>query len=137
MTDEATEPFRQQATRQLAEILGAEVPPVFADTERIYVLKIGIRNDLTDRYPSADPERLSEWLRVWTSKATYLAAVRRHIHRIDLDGNEAGLISQDDIKYAGRRLKQLRKPAAQQSDDRSVGHTSPDDHVNQTEASAP
>lgn len=109
MTDEPTEPFRQRATRELAEIIGADVPPVFADTERIYALKIGISADILARYPNTDPERLSQWLKAWTAKGTYQAALRYHKHRIDLDGNEAGRISQADRVHAGWRLKQMSK----------------------------
>ena len=136
MTDTLKEPFRERMTKQLAEILGAAVPVVFADTDRIYVLKIGIREDLLTRYPAADPDRLSRWLGEWTGKRTYLSAIKRHAHRIDLDGNEAGRISHDARKRANWRLKRL-KPKAQPSDDRSAPCTSPEGHVIQTEGATP
>ena len=51
---------------ELRAIPGGEMPTVFA--RGIHPLKLGIFEDMIARYPDANPDHLSAWLKLWTQK---------------------------------------------------------------------
>ncbi len=82
-------------------------------------LKVGTADDL-----KAEAQRL-EWdlsetaiqrvLSFWCSRPIYLKALERNSHRIDLQGNPAELISQEEKQLAKKRRRLIEKERAQQA----------------------
>ncbi|WP_236645314.1 ProQ/FINO family protein [Aidingimonas lacisalsi] len=70
-------------------------------------LKVGIHKDLMAREPW--PEKLvRRALACYVHLPRYLKAVRTGAERVDLDGNNAGQVTEGEAKYARRQLEELR-----------------------------
>jgi sRNA-binding protein len=105
--------FHAAALRELAEILGIgleDVPLVFRPA-RPKALKIGIYADIQKQFPAASALRLGAWFCRWCGTWEYLSRVRDGINRHDLDGINAGLISDADRAEAADRLARRKAKA--------------------------
>ncbi len=87
-----------------------QLPPVFLDPQ-LRPLKIGIRDDLMQRYglESRNARRairhtLGAGL---TSRLPYQRAMLEYDHRYDLDGNIAGVVSDEDRAAARKCIAQI------------------------------
>ena len=71
-------------------------------------LKVGIREDVAARYPAADPAAIARWLRGWTGTEQYRRQIAAGGPRYDLDGHQAGEITDGQMKgvRAGRPRSQ-------------------------------
>jgi sRNA-binding protein len=106
--------FRALMLCDLAEILGclpANLPPVFLIEGEPRPLKIQIREDLLERFPGADPAKISRWLKMWTSRAHYIKAVCFGTARHDLAGRPAGTVTEDEREHARKQIVGSRKAA--------------------------
>ncbi|WP_406545943.1 RNA chaperone ProQ [Succinimonas sp.] len=75
-------------------------------------LRIGIFNDLVERIAAIDPEfsksRIRAALRVYTTRWSYLECVKAGAPRIDIDGNEVDVVSQEHADYAAKEYQESR-----------------------------
>ncbi len=75
-------------------------------------LRIGIFNDLVERIAVIDPEfsksRIRAALRVYTTRWSYLECVKAGAPRIDIDGNEVDVVSQEHADYAAKEYQESR-----------------------------
>lgn len=106
-----TPPDRNAMVDELAGILGVErdcLPKVFL-TGRVQILKRGVRFDIMQRYPLADPEAISNWLERYTNSKFYLIRfLQGSRHRHDLDGNDTDKILSGDRASAKQRLSKCK-----------------------------
>ncbi len=68
-------------------------------------LKIGIDLLVMRAAPDLSPRKILYAIEDYTGGTRYLAALIEGAARIDLDGNEAGVVTAADEEYAQRRLK--------------------------------
>jgi ProP effector len=108
MTDSPNNPIA--AARQLLLSLEKQFP-VFQSGAP---LAIGIDKQLFARMPDIDKKTLRTALRLHTGSTRYLKAMEKAEHRLDLDGNAAGEITQEHRTLASTTLKDRFKKSAQQ-----------------------
>ena len=98
--------YIERKAGELAAILGVavETVPGILTGSVPAPLKVGIREDVATRYPAADPATIARWLRGWTGTEQYRRAIAAGGPRFDLDGNEAGEITDSEMKGARVRL---------------------------------
>lgn len=107
-------PTMHEMRVELAMILRINVqdlPPVFSHMK---VLKRGINRELIELYPSADPVLLSDWLFRYTTRFDYLGRLIKGVHRHDLNGNDAELLTPQAKQFAKRRMRERNKALAQE-----------------------
>jgi sRNA-binding protein len=93
--------FRALMLRELPTILGSsQVPFVFMATSHPRPLKVGIYEDLLERFPQADRERLARWMKWWTRNPHYLQRLSLGKHRHNLDGEDAAPIEPRQAVFA-------------------------------------
>jgi hypothetical protein len=93
---------RCNAPKQILEHLARKWPGAFAEPRP---LKIGIDRDLFPRVAVPDAQGMSRTLTWWVSRPEYLTACITGAVRVDLDGNPAGEVTEDDAAYAKRELE--------------------------------
>lgn len=77
-------------------------------------LKIGTHHDLLARHPDLDPATLRRALKRYCERRAYqLALAREGAVRIDLDGQPAGEVAEDQRRFAKAKLtaRKAKKPA--------------------------
>lgn len=104
MTDSSPNP-----ARALLQELQAQFP-VFRDARP---LAIGIDAALLLRLPALNRQVLRSALRQHTASTRYLKALQAATQRFDLDGNEAGEVSEAQRAHAAETLKSRFQKAAQ------------------------
>lgn len=104
---------RGEQTIALQAWLVATYPTTFSqDTPS--PLKIGIHLDLLARHPDIDPATLKRALKRYCERRAYqLALARDGAARLDLDGNPAGEVAEDQRRFAKAKLTawKAKKPA--------------------------
>ena len=102
---------------ELAKILGVErqnLPAVFL-SGRTQVLKRGIRFDIMQRFPLADPDAILDWLERYTNAKFYLVRFLQNAkNRHDLDGFDAGIIVASDRHNAKKRIGDIHSRESSQ-----------------------
>ena len=74
----------------------------------LHPLKIGIDRDIRERCPDVSLRTRNEFLRRYVRQARYLRLLTKPgAVRVDLDGNPAGTITEDQAQNATERLAQL------------------------------
>ena len=74
----------------------------------LHPLKIGIDRDIRERCPDVSLRTRNESLRRYVGQPSYLRLMTKPgAVRADLDGNPAGIISEDQARNADERLAQL------------------------------
>ncbi|MCP4410026.1 MAG: hypothetical protein GY807_20245, partial [Gammaproteobacteria bacterium] len=97
--------------RRLSRLLHAELTERFPiafpkDYEAIKPLKIGIYEDLCEALgEDVDKALLKTVLKNQTSRDGYLLALMRQDHRIDLQGQPAGTITEDAKALASKKIE--------------------------------
>ncbi len=101
---------RGAQTQALQSWLAATYPATF-NTDAPLPLKIGIHTDLLARHPDLDPATLRRALKRYCERRAYqLALAREGAVRVDLDGQPAGEVAEDQRRFAKLKLD-TRKPA--------------------------
>jgi sRNA-binding protein len=96
---------KRQAARTTVAMLSQRWPKCF-DPKNRRPLKIGIAQDLLSELGDAVPRsELKDALNLYCGDVGYLSTLRAGTSRLDLHGNEVGIVSRDDELRAAARLK--------------------------------
>lgn len=100
------------STKEIIAYLAEQFPACFSIQGPAKALKIGIFQELADRL--ADDEkvsktRLRQALRHYTSSWRYLKAIKVGEFRVDIDGNQAAEIDQEQADYAAKTLSESQE----------------------------
>jgi ProP effector len=100
---------QRQAARATLALLCQRWPKCF-DLNNRRPLKIGIANDLVRelRETALRPPELKAALNVYCGNPGYLSTLRAGTSRLDLQGNEVGVVSREDELRAAARLNGLK-----------------------------
>ena len=87
----------------------------FKQTRDIKPLKIGVYDDIIAFYdrleaPVFSKKKLREALNYYSASPAYLTSQKTGQVRIDLYGNEVDLVTEDQARYAHRRLEERYNP---------------------------
>ena len=88
------------------ELLKAHYPACFKEAKEVQPLKVGIKQDLVKALGSREDIVISDKACMVTSLAYYVNSVSYHktmaenAARIDLEGNPAGQVSEEEAKYS-------------------------------------
>lgn len=98
-------------SKELIAYLCELFPACFISEGEARPLKIGIFQDLAIRL--ADDEKISKTLlrsalRQYTSSWRYLHGVKAGAIRVDLDGNECGILTEEHVTHAKQALKESK-----------------------------
>ena len=96
--------------RKLIDRLIEAFPAAFAIRHR-KPLKLGVRDDLVPWAEKNDisTSKLSRAIRHYVSSKTYLKGTLENTHRVDLEGNLAEKVTDENRKYAEGKLKEIAK----------------------------
>lgn len=95
---------RGAQTVALQAWLAATHPATFS-LDKPPPLKVGIHADLLTRHPDLDPDTLRRALKRYCERRAYQVALAREgACRVDLDGQPAGEVLEDQRKYAKAKL---------------------------------
>ena len=112
MTNKATD----RSPIEVLLILAAAFPACFS-IKRRRPLKVGIKDDIAPRLAEAISEsELKGALRYYTSGSNYLRRVSAGAARIDLSGNAAGCVTEDEANSARARLRGVRRKKARKAE---------------------
>ena len=124
MTTSIAETFESCTTTDTAESRGAQTAALQAWLVATYpstfspdtptALKIGVHLDLLARNPDLDPATLKRALKRYCERRRYqLALARDGAARLDLDGQPAGEVAEDQRRFAKAKLTawKAKKPA--------------------------
>ncbi|SEL07289.1 ProP effector [Colwellia chukchiensis] len=103
---------KRMSTKEIIAYLAEKFPACFSVAGHAKPLKIGIFQDLAEKL--ADDEtvsktRLRQALRHYTSSWRYLKAVKVGSFRVDIDGNQAAEVDQEQADYASKTLKESQE----------------------------
>lgn len=105
---------RGAQTQALQSWLAATYPATF-NPDAPLPLKIGVHVDLLARHPDLDPATLRRALKRYCERRAYqLALAREGAVRVDLDGQPAGEVAEDQRRFAKLKLdtrKRAKSPA--------------------------
>ncbi|MBK8184967.1 MAG: ProQ/FinO family protein [Candidatus Competibacteraceae bacterium] len=95
---------RGAQTQALQSWLAATYPATF-NPDAPLPLKIGVHVDLLARHPDLDPATLRRALKRYCERRAYqLALAREGAVRLDLDGQPAGAVAEDQRRFAKSKL---------------------------------
>lgn len=97
---------RQTATVVMAALVAAHPKTFMPWGQDCFPLKVGIREDVVAAHPEFSKWKIHAALSRYTDTKRYLKALVTHPHRVDLDGNAAGEITQDQFNDAVARIAQ-------------------------------
>ena len=98
-------------SKELIAYLCERFPTCFILDGEAKPLKIGIFQDLAERLaedPKVSKTLLRSALRQYTSSWRYLHGVKAGATRVDLDGNEAGILTEEHVTHAKQALKESK-----------------------------
>jgi len=103
---------KRTSTKEIIAYLADKFPACFSVEGPAKPIKVGIFQDLAERL--ADDEtvsktRLRQALRHYTSSWRYLKSVKLGCFRVDIDGNNAAEIDQEQADYASKTLKESQE----------------------------
>jgi ProP effector len=116
---------RAERTRELVAVLTQRFPESFhAERSKVRPLAIGIQEHLREAI-SADPELentpnwlIKQALARYTHAPAYLEAIIAGHNRINLDGSDAGPVSDEAREHARARREEQKKAAAERRRER-------------------
>jgi len=120
---------RREAVKRFRARLAIECPHTFSQFDHgpHVALAIGIRRQLTERYPDI-PTKTRRWLlKDYTGSAAYLRLLTVGAPRVDIDGNATGKVTEAEAAHAAETLKNLFHGNASQqrgTDERVYPHSS-------------
>jgi ProP effector len=90
--------------------LATAFPAAFDNSVRIRPLKSGIMNDILQHAEKAAEQNISksklrEAVVVFTRRLDYLACLKSREMRIDLEGNEVGVVTEEEAEHASAKIK--------------------------------
>lgn len=95
-------------SKEVISFLAEKFPYCFSlSPGKIRPLKIGIFKDLVERLngqTKLSKAQIRAALRFYTSRQYYLLSISRSVKRVDLDGNDSGLVRDNHITYAQKHL---------------------------------
>ncbi|GLX76772.1 RNA chaperone ProQ [Thalassotalea insulae] len=130
-TDQASESQTAEqkriSTKEIIAHLAEKFPACFSIKGPAKPLKIGIFQELAEKL--ADDElvsktRLRQALRHYTSSWRYLKAIKVGAHRVDVDGNQAAEIDQEQADYADKTLKESQEKFGNKNTKDNAGKSS-------------
>ncbi|QUJ68837.1 RNA chaperone ProQ [Photobacterium sp. GJ3] len=98
-------------SKEVIAYIAAQFPKCFTVEGEAKPLKIGIFQDLAERLsddPKVSKTQLRAALRQYTSSWRYLHGVKAGASRIDLDGNECGVLEQEHVEHAQKALEESK-----------------------------
>ena len=98
-------------SKELIAYLCERFPACFIIDGEAKPLKIGIFQDLAERLaddPKVSKTLLRSALRQYTSSWRYLHGVKAGATRVDLDGNDAGVLTEEHVTHAKQALKESK-----------------------------
>jgi len=106
---------KRTSNKEIIAYLAEKFPACFSLEGAAKPLKIGIFQDLAEKL--ADDEnisktRLRQALRHYTSSWRYLKSIKKDSYRIDLEGQNAEQIDQEQADYANKTLKESQEKFA-------------------------
>ena len=72
-------------------------------------LKVGIWDDIVSRCPDIPVKILRTTIAIYVDKIRYQYALTANANRVDLDGNVAGQVSEEQAEVAAKRARKLRR----------------------------
>ncbi|WP_081181474.1 RNA chaperone ProQ [Colwellia sp. PAMC 21821] len=100
------------STKEIIAYLAEKFPACFSIEGAAKPLKIGIFQDLAEKLTgdeTVSKTRLRQALRHYTSSWRYLKAIKMGVFRVDIDGNDAAEIDQEQADYASKTLKESQE----------------------------
>lgn len=109
-------PQKFSSSKEVIDFLAEAFPSCFSLEGEAKPLKIGIFQDLAERL--SEDERVSKTLlrsslRHYTNSWRYLYSVREGAHRVDLDGNQEGIIEKEHADHAQQQLAESKAKVAE------------------------
>jgi ProP effector len=112
VTAEENTEVKRLSTKEIIAYLAEQFPKCFSVDGPAKALKIGIFQDLSEKLiedETVSKTRLRQALRHYTSSWRYLKAVKLGNFRVDIDGNDAAEIDQEQADYAIKTLKESQE----------------------------
>ena len=100
------------STKEIIAYLAEKFPACFSIEGAAKPLKIGIFQDLAEKLTgdeTVSKTRLRQALRHYTSSWRYLKAIKMGVFRVDIEGNDAAEIDQEQADYASKTLKESQE----------------------------
>lgn len=98
-------------SKEVIAYIAERFPKCFTVEGEAKPLKIGIFQDLAERLsddPKVSKTQLRTALRQYTSSWRYLHGVKAGVSRVDLDGNECGVLEQEHVEHAQKALEESK-----------------------------
>ena len=98
-------------SKEVIAYIAERFPNCFTVEGEAKPLKIGIFQDLAERLnedPKVSKTQLRTALRQYTSSWRYLHGVKAGANRVDLDGNECGVLEQEHVDHAKQALEESK-----------------------------
>lgn len=103
---------KRTSTKEIIAYLAEKFPACFSLEGPAKPLKVGIFQDLAEKLTgdeTVSKTRLRQALRHYTSSWRYLKVVKLDSFRVDIDGNDAAKIDQEQADYAAKTLKESQE----------------------------
>ncbi len=103
---------KRTSTKEIIAYLAEKFPSCFSIKGPAKPLKVGIFQELAEMLSDDDvvsKTRLRQALRHYTSSWRYLKSVKLGAFRVDIDGNQAAEIDQEQADYAAKTLKESQE----------------------------
>ncbi|KHT63699.1 prop expression regulator [Photobacterium gaetbulicola] len=98
-------------SKEVIAYIAERFPKCFTVEGEAKPLKIGIFQDLAERLsedPKVSKTQLRTALRQYTSSWRYLHGVKAGANRVDLDGNDCGVLEQEHVDHAKKALEESK-----------------------------
>ncbi len=103
---------KRTSTKEIIAYLAEKFPACFSVVGAAKPLKVGIFQELAEKLvddETVSKTRLRQALRHYTSSWRYLKAVKLGAFRVNIDGEQAAEIDQDQADYAAKTLKESQE----------------------------
>lgn len=110
--------IKRISTKDIITYLSEKFPECFSLKGPVKPLKVGIFQDLAEKLSddeTVSKTRLRQALRHYTSSWRYLKAIKVGAFRVDIDGNNAAEIDEEQANYASKSLKESQEKFANNS----------------------
>ncbi|HEY3432933.1 MAG TPA: ProQ/FinO family protein [Rhodocyclaceae bacterium] len=101
------------ATTSSARAILATLAAQYPIFKNCLPLAIGINKQLSTLHPDINSKALVAALRYHTASTPYLKVMEKATHRFDLEGNQAGEVTDEQRKYSAEKLKERFKKKAE------------------------
>jgi ProP effector len=105
-----------KTTKEVIAYVAECFPKCFTLEGEAKPLKIGIFQDLAERLdndPKVSKTQLRQALRQYTSSWRYLHGVKAGATRVDLDGNDCGVLEEEHVEHAKKALAESKARVAE------------------------